>query len=371
LKGIKREKLYIFDKKIIPLAMFIKGLSTRLYKKVLRKVYRDDFAAYTNALIESGLSKREDLIKPISIGKPIKLKNSNCVITGAASGIGRYLSILLAKEGMNLFLSDIDMENLEKVKKEIEDIGVKVFAGKCDISKYEDYEKLANDSYSKLGAIDMVINNAGTGIAGFSETLDLEQWRKVLDVNLWGIIHAIKAFIPRMLKRGSGHFIITGSGAGIVGLPFHIPYVASKFAIVGIAEALYSELWSKGLNFSVICPTKVQTNIARTAEFKLTDDMFKIEDQQIIHAKMNEFKDIFTEEYFDEGITPDLAAKRYLKRIKKGKLYVFDKKILPVAMFIKSVSKRLYKKVLKRECKKDIIALNNTLSRVGLKLKKR
>ena len=93
------------------------------------------------------------------------LKNKNCFLTGAASGIGRSFALALAKEGMNLYISDVNMEHLEEVKKEIEEIGVKVIAAKCDVSKYEDFERAANDLHSKLGDMDLLINNAGISIS--------------------------------------------------------------------------------------------------------------------------------------------------------------------------------------------------------------
>lgn len=300
-----------------------------------------------------------------------KLKNKNCLITGAASGIGRSLALGLAKEGMNLFISDVNMDNLENVRKEVETLGAKVYTGKCDISKLEDFEKLAEDAFSKFKVLDLFINNAGVGMAGFSETLDLEQWKYILDINLWGVIHAVKVFLPRLLEQGHGHFITTGSGAGVVGLPFHLPYIASKFAVSGITEALYSEFSHKGLNFSVICPTQVKTNIAKTAQFKFTPDMVKGNNVKDIDKNLKEFTDVLGEEYFKEGITPDEAAKRYIKKIKKNKLYIFDKRILAIAMFLKGFSKKLYKKVLRKECDKDLTALDIALSNVGLELKNR
>ena len=105
-----------------------------------------------------------------------KLHGKNCVITGAASGIGRSLAIGLAKEGMNLFISDIHMERLESVKKEIEALGNKVFMTKCDVTKYEDFVKLADLVNDQLGEIDMLINNAGIGSGAYAETMELEDW---------------------------------------------------------------------------------------------------------------------------------------------------------------------------------------------------
>ena len=128
-------------------------------------------------------------------------KNKNCFLTGAASGIGRSFALALAKEGMNLYISDINMERLANVKKEIEEIGTKVIAVKCDVSKYEDFQNAAVDFHSQLGDMDLLINNAGIAISGGIEELELEDWREVLDINLWSIIHSLKVFLPKMLEK--------------------------------------------------------------------------------------------------------------------------------------------------------------------------
>lgn len=300
-----------------------------------------------------------------------KLKNKNCLITGAASGIGRSLAIGLAREGMNLFISDIDMERLENVKKELEQIGVKVFIGKCDVSKYEDFVELAKEFHSRLGEIDLLINNAGIGGGGFVEDISLEEWKHILDINLWGVIHSIKVFLPRMLERGSGHIVNTGSAAGIIGLSCHLQYVASKFAVVGISEGLYSELNIRGINVSVICPTGVKSNIIDKSTIEFPSSIV-IEEINDINGKSDDFKRTFWKNYMEKtkGSTPEDVAKKYIKGIKKNKLFIFDKRTLPIAMLIKGISKKLYKKVLRKVGKEYLALIEETLSELGIKYKK-
>ncbi len=298
------------------------------------------------------------------------LKNKNCLITGAASGIGRALAILLATEGMNLLISDIDIENLEKLKKEIEQIGAKVYAHKCDVSKFEELQELRDEFQQKFGDIDLLINNAGTAGGGFITDIALDEWKKVLDVNLWSLIYSIKIFLPKMLERGSGHFVTTGSGAGIVGLAFHPHYVASKFAVVGLMEALYSELHNSGVNFSVICPTRVYTNIGRNSPINLDPKILTETDENQIKIKMKRFRDIFDVEFYKGGLTPKEAAKKYLKGIKKNRMYIFDKKIIRVALFIKAVAlKRGWKAILRKTAQEDFRALETCLVESGLTTK--
>jgi short-subunit dehydrogenase len=279
----------------------------------------------------------------------IKLKDKKCVITGAASGIGRSLAIELVKEGANLFLADIDIDKLTSFKKEISNLGATVFIEKCDVSKFDDFKNLANKAYSNLGDVDILINNAGIGGGGFVETIELEEWKKIFDVNIWSIIYSIKVFLPKMLERGSGYIINTGSAAGIIGLSAHINYVASKFAVVGISEALFGELASKGIKVSVICPTVVRSNIIQKADIAIPKNLLSDNIKDVGELR-NQFKTLFWERYMDigKGITPDEAVKKYIKGIKKQKLYIFDKKLLPLAMFIKGISRKRYEKILKR-----------------------
>ncbi len=296
----------------------------------------------------------------------VKLKGKNCLITGAASGIGRALALELARDGMNMFLADIDAEGLERTKSEIEKLNVKVFTGACDISKLGDFEILAKAFYSRYNDLDILVNNAGISGGGFVTNIPLEEWKKVLDINLWSIIYSLKVFLPKMIEKGKGHVVNTGSGAGVVGLPCHIHYVASKFAVAGITEALCSELSRKGLKFSVICPTVIKTNIINRSEVVAPPDLLKGVSPAESEEKLKQFKAEFWKRYSEDGLTPEEAAKHYIKGIRKQKLYIFDKKLVPLAMFIKGISRKLYAKVLKREGKDYFELINGVLTNLGV-----
>ncbi|MHA2087912.1 MAG: SDR family NAD(P)-dependent oxidoreductase, partial [Promethearchaeota archaeon] len=198
------------------------------------------------------------------------LKGKNCFITGAASpkGIGRSLALELAREGMNMFITDIDIESLEQVKKEIKQLGVEVFSSRCDVSKFEDWQRCEEEFRSALGDIDLLVNNAGIAIGGNIVDLKLEDWEKVLGINLWSIIYSLKTFVVRMIEKRSGHIVNVASGAGIFGSPEPIPYVTSKFAVVGLSEALFGSLNIMGINVSIICPWIIATNIWNISELK-------------------------------------------------------------------------------------------------------
>ncbi|MHA1266607.1 MAG: SDR family NAD(P)-dependent oxidoreductase [Candidatus Helarchaeota archaeon] len=297
-----------------------------------------------------------------------KLRGKNCLLTGAASGIGRALARCLAKEKVNLFLADIDMENLEKVKNELDPLESKVFIGRCDVSSYADFEHLAQEVYSNLDEVDILINNAGIAAGGYVETFELADWKRVLDINLWSIIYSIKVFLPRMLERGAGYIVNTGSGAGVVGLPNHIPYVTSKFAVVGLSEALYSELSDRGIDVSVICPTVIKTNIIDRTPIAIPPEyLLQIKDEQEKQMKVEAFKRAFWDIYTRKAINVDKAAKSYVKGLKKRKLYIFDKRLVPLGQFIKGVSQSLYMRLLRREGSQYRAMIDEALAKIGLK----
>jgi len=300
-----------------------------------------------------------------------KLKGKNCLLTGAASGIGRCLAILLAKESMNLFIVDIDTKGLEKVKEEIEAIGAVIHASKCDVSKLEDIQRIADEFYQEFGELDLLINNAGVAGGGFFTEIPLDEWKRVLDVNLWSIIYSMNVFLPKMLERGSGHIVNTGSGAGVVGLPYHPHYVASKFAVVGLTEALKSEFYNTGLDFSVICPTRVYTNMAGSSPVTIDPKFFSPSlDKNEIEERFKVFREIFATRFYEGGIQADFAAKKYLNGIKKNKLYIFDIKILRAALFIKAVAlKRGWKKALTKFAIEDLEMIESCLIDSGLSTK--
>jgi short-subunit dehydrogenase len=301
-------------------------------------------------------------------GRMKRLKGQNCLITGAASGIGRSLAHGLAREGMNLYLADMDTDGLERVREETEEHGTKVFIGRCDVSNHEDLQKIADDFSSLLGDVDMLINNAGIAGAGLIEDITPEEWKHVMDVNAWSIIHAVSVFLPGMIERRTGHIVNTGSGAGIVGIPYHAQYIASKFTVVGITEALYSELKHtyKDMHFSVICPTYLRTNIIERTPVSIPYSLLADGSKEEIEARMEEFKSIFWEKYTKGAPAVDEVVRKYIKGIKKNKLYIFDGLQLRTAMVLKGLCEPLYRLVLRSEGRRHLKMIRETLVEMGL-----
>ncbi len=186
------------------------------------------------------------------------------VVTGAASGIGAALSRRFASEGMRVVLADVEEAPLREQAAELTAAGAEVLAVPTDVSRGDDLDRLAAEADAAFGAVHVLCNNAGVGAGGLLSELTVEDWEWVLGVNLWGVIHGLRAFLPGMLAHGEdGHIVNTASLAGLVSAPMMGPYGASKFAVVGITEALYHELQLSGsrLGASVLCPGWVNTNI--------------------------------------------------------------------------------------------------------------
>ena len=273
-------------------------------------------------------------------------KGKNGFITGAASpmGIGRSFALALAKRGMNLFITDINMEGLEKVKKEVENEGVKVFTSSCDVSVYKDFEREANEFYSKLGDVDLLINNAGIAMDGDMLNIDLNVWKKVIDTNLWSIIHSIKAFLPRMVKRGSGHIASVASGAGILGSAEPLPYIASKFGVVGLSETFFARLKNLGINVSVIVPSWIKTNILviDTDKIQYPPKLLKDFGKEKLD---NAYKTVMAT-IAEGAISADDAVEKYIEGIEKDQLYVFDTDFYYEILAMKGNDPKQYEKFL-------------------------
>lgn len=186
------------------------------------------------------------------------------VITGAASGFGRELAILCAKEGMNLALADVDEAGLKGTQELVASSGVETLLMRCDVSQSEAVEQLAVKTYERFGAAHLLFNNAGVAALGPIWTSTLEDWNWVLGVNLMGVVHGIRSFVPRMLAQGDEcHIVNTSSVAGFLSVPGSSPYCVSKHGVVTLSECLYHELKPQKakIGVSVLCPAFVKTGI--------------------------------------------------------------------------------------------------------------
>ena len=200
------------------------------------------------------------------------------VVTGAASGIGRAMAEKWCAEGMKVVLADVEDEALALTEKELSATGAEILAVRTDVSKGEQMDALRDAAVDRFGTVHLVCNNAGVGGGGLAQQLTEKDWQWVLGVNLWGVIHGQRVFLPILMQQNEGHVVNTASVAGLLASPFMSPYCASKFAVVGMTECLQKELVMQGSNVgvSVLCPGFVSTRIAdsdrnRPAELQRDD----------------------------------------------------------------------------------------------------
>ena len=192
------------------------------------------------------------------------------VVTGAASGIGRATATLLGRAGMRVALADVDADGLLRVKNEIEAEGATAIAVTTDVSSASAIEALRDATLDAFGAVHVVHNNAGVLASGSVDEISLDLWKWVLDVDLWSVIHGIRAFVPLMRAQGEGHVVNTASTAGLRANAGIAPYNVAKFGVVAISETLSLELAGTGIGVSVLCPGPVDTQIVH-AERNLPD----------------------------------------------------------------------------------------------------
>jgi NAD(P)-dependent dehydrogenase (short-subunit alcohol dehydrogenase family) len=193
------------------------------------------------------------------------LKGKVAVVTGAASGIGRAMAERFAREGMKLVLADIQEQPLVEVRDAIARGGAEAVAVPTDVSRWEAVDALARRAFEAFGAAHVVCNNAGVASGGFTWETPEADWSWVLGVNLWSVIHGVRAFVPRLIAQGEGHVVNTGSIAGLVTAPGMGCYCATKHAVVAISECLHHDLaicGHAGVKVSVVCPAWVKTAIA-------------------------------------------------------------------------------------------------------------
>jgi NAD(P)-dependent dehydrogenase (short-subunit alcohol dehydrogenase family) len=192
----------------------------------------------------------------------MELQGKTAVITGGASGIGLATAKQLAASGVQLVLGDIEDAVLQSAVEELRSHGAKVIGIQGDVSSEADVVAMRDAALAEFGAVHIVFNNAGVG-GGMAIGTPKKVWDWVLDVNLGGVINGVNAFVPLFLEQNEGHVVNTASESGLVGSAGSGPYCASKFAVVGLSEALFQELaiYDKNVHVTVLCPNFVRTRI--------------------------------------------------------------------------------------------------------------
>jgi len=239
-------------------------------------------------------------------------RGKKVLVTGASSGIGRGAAVLFAKEGSDVIVTARDTAKLEEVKKDIEKLGRKALAVKCDVSIDESVFAMRDQALKAFGSVDVVINNAGTGIRGNLEDVSLDDWRFMINTNLMGQIRVVTAFLPHFEKRGSGYFCnvssIQAMGYGMEDL--NIPYTTTKAGIIGFTEGISSYLRQKGIKVSILIPGGVYTSIGGASRFVGSPE--RIAELRERDSHMTEIPGFLTAEQCASGMIEGMKKEQYM-----------------------------------------------------------
>jgi NAD(P)-dependent dehydrogenase (short-subunit alcohol dehydrogenase family) len=189
-------------------------------------------------------------------------------VTGAASGIGRALAECFAGRAMRVVVADVDVDALGELEQRLAARGAEVLAVRCDVAVADEVDDLAQRTLQRFGSAHVVCNNAGVLGRHDAWTGPIDEWRWVLDVNLFGVVHGVRAFLPILESQGEGHIVNTASMAGLTALPGSVPYSVSKHGVVALSEALHVELQMAGspVGVSCLCPGFVRTELVDRSE---------------------------------------------------------------------------------------------------------
>jgi NAD(P)-dependent dehydrogenase (short-subunit alcohol dehydrogenase family) len=233
-------------------------------------------------------------------------------VTGAASGIGRAVALRAAAEGATVHLTDLRAEPLHDVAAEVRARGGAVgLVEAADIAVYDAVRALAERLTAGHGAMDVVMNIAGISAWGTVQSLEHRQWRALVEVNLMGPIHVIETLVPPMIEAGrGGHLVNVSSAAGLIGMPWHAAYSASKFGLRGVSEVLRFDLRRHGIGVSLVCPGGVDTGLTETIEIAGVDKSSPAFRRAQAHFKKR-------------AVSPDRAAEAILDGVRRNRYWVY------------------------------------------------
>ncbi|KZS67925.1 SDR family oxidoreductase [Mycobacterium pseudokansasii] len=246
------------------------------------------------------------------MAQPRYYAGKRCLVTGAASGIGRATALRLAAQGAELYLTDRDADGLAQTVSDARELGAQVPEHRVlDISDYTQVSAFAADIHAGHPSMDVVLNIAGVSAWGTVDRLTHDQWSRMVAINLMGPIHVIESFVPSMVAAGrGGHLVNVSSAAGLVALPWHAAYSASKYGLRGLSEVLRFDLARHRIGVSVVVPGAVRTPLVNTVEIAGVD-------RDDPHVKR------WVDRFSGHAISPEKAAEKILAGVAKNRYLIY------------------------------------------------
>ncbi|MEE4262410.1 MAG: SDR family NAD(P)-dependent oxidoreductase [Desulfobacteraceae bacterium] len=263
-------------------------------------------------------------------------KDKVSIVTGAGSGIGQALAEVLARREAIVILADINGQQVTAVAESITASGYQAVARPVDVSNYDAVSKLVADTVAQHGRLDFMFNNAGIAIGGEVRDCAIDDWRRVLDVNLNGVIYGVDSAYPIMVRQGFGHIVNTASLEGLLPFPGSASYVASKHGVVGLSNALRIEGADLGVKVSVVCPGYIKTAIFRSSK------LIKIDREKMLDSLPERL-----------GITPEKCASVILRGVEHNKAIIVVTGLAKILWLLQRISPDLIRWMMGRNLKKS------------------
>jgi len=265
-----------------------------------------------------------------------QFRDKVAIVTGAASGIGRALSQELARRGASVILADVNPSPVEEAAETITKAGHKAETFVLDVSDYDAVDKMVADTMARYGRLDYLFNNAGIAVGGEVRDCSIDDFRNVINVNLFGVVNGVAAAYPLMVKQGYGHIINTASIEGLIPTPATVSYVASKYGVVGLSNALRIEGADLGVKVSVVCPGYIKTPIFQTSK------VIKIDREKMLKSLPERF-----------GITSEACTQIILRGVQRNKAIIVVTGFAKVLWVLQRISPALIRRIMRRDLRKS------------------
>jgi len=268
------------------------------------------------------------------------LVNKLALVTGAGSGIGRATALALAEEGARVIVTDLNEPSADATAEQIRSKNQWAEAYQLDVTDMDRMVDMGRDVEQAQGPLDILVNNAGIAVAGLFVDVSIENFRKVMDINMMGVVNGCHAFLPAMVARGQeAHVVNIASMAGYIGVGRMTAYCTTKFAVLGFSECLRAEMAAHGIGVSAICPGMIKTNIVNAGIFEAPD--LDIEEKR---------KDIDAL-YQKRNYSPEKVARKIIGAVRKNRAVV---PITPEA-WVSYYIKRWAPWVISRLAQRDLV----------------